>query len=168
MIEVLRLGHRILRDKRTSTHVALTARAFGASKIYYSGQNDKDMEISINKVVEKFGGPFEVEHVKNYINLIKQKKKEGFKICHLTMYGEKFLEHKNELKGNLLVIVGGEKVEGVIYDLSDFNLGISNEPISEVSALGIFLYEINGFADLKNGKLKVIPQKKGKLLKELN
>ena len=86
----------------------------------------------------------------------------------MTMYGENFLEHKNELKGNLLVIVGGEKVEGAIYDLSDFNLSVSNEPISEVSALGIFLYDINGFAELKNGRLKVIPQKKGKLLKELN
>ncbi|MEM2376537.1 MAG: tRNA (cytidine(56)-2'-O)-methyltransferase, partial [Sulfolobales archaeon] len=28
---VLRLGHRPLRDKRVTTHVALTARAFGAN-----------------------------------------------------------------------------------------------------------------------------------------
>ncbi|TLZ95287.1 MAG: tRNA (cytidine(56)-2'-O)-methyltransferase, partial [Methanobacteriota archaeon] len=30
MITVLRLGHRPARDKRVTTHVALTARAFGA------------------------------------------------------------------------------------------------------------------------------------------
>ena len=33
-IEVLRIGQRILRDDRVTTHVALVARAFGASKIY--------------------------------------------------------------------------------------------------------------------------------------
>jgi len=38
MIEILRLGHRKKRDARLSTHVALVSRAFGASKIYYSGQ----------------------------------------------------------------------------------------------------------------------------------
>ena len=166
MIEILRLGHRILRDKRTSTHVALTARAFGASKIYYSGQKDKDMENSVNKVTERFGGPFEVEYVKNYINLIKQKKKEGFTAVHLTMYGESFLDCKNKLDKDIFIIVGGEKVEGVIYDLADFNLAVGNQPISEVSGLGIFLFEINGFGSFKNSKIKVIPQKKGKLLKE--
>jgi len=33
MITVLRIGHRISRDKRITTHVALVARAFGADKI---------------------------------------------------------------------------------------------------------------------------------------
>lgn len=167
MIEVLRLGHRILRDKRTSTHVALTSRAFGASKIYYSGQKDKDMEGTINRVTERFGGPFEIEYIKNYINLIKQKKKENFKIYHLTMYGVDFTKYNYDIKDNIFVIVGGEKVEGVVYDLSDFNLSVSNQPISEVSALGIFLYKINGVADLKGGKVKIVPRKKGKLLKEI-
>ena len=33
MINILRLGHRINRDKRITTHVALVSRAFGADKI---------------------------------------------------------------------------------------------------------------------------------------
>ena len=33
MIIVLRIGHRIGRDKRITTHVALVARAFGANEI---------------------------------------------------------------------------------------------------------------------------------------
>ena len=33
--EVLRIGHRPERDKRITTHVALTARAFGASRISF-------------------------------------------------------------------------------------------------------------------------------------
>ena len=41
-IEVLRIGQRIVRDDRVTTHVALVARAFGASKIY---MNEVDPEI---------------------------------------------------------------------------------------------------------------------------
>ena len=33
-INVLRLDHRIGRDTRITTHVCLTARAFGASKVW--------------------------------------------------------------------------------------------------------------------------------------
>ena len=51
MIEVLRLTHRIRRDPRLSTHVALTARAFGAAKVYYSGEHDGSLENSINHVI---------------------------------------------------------------------------------------------------------------------
>ena len=88
MVEILRLGHRIARDKRISTHVCLVARAFGADKLYYSGQKDSGMENRIFKIVKDFGGNFEVEHVKNYYKLIKDKQKKGFKIIHLTIYGE--------------------------------------------------------------------------------
>ncbi|MEC7710726.1 MAG: tRNA (cytidine(56)-2'-O)-methyltransferase, partial [Thermoproteota archaeon] len=38
-IEILRIGQRILRDDRVTTHVALVARAFGASKIYMNEIN---------------------------------------------------------------------------------------------------------------------------------
>ncbi len=34
VIEILRIGQRLVRDDRVTTHVALVARAFGASKIY--------------------------------------------------------------------------------------------------------------------------------------
>lgn len=39
-VNVLRLDHRIGRDTRITTHVCLTSRAFGASKIYLSGEED--------------------------------------------------------------------------------------------------------------------------------
>ncbi len=44
MIIVLRLNHRIGRDPRISTHVALTSRAFLADKICYAGQKDSSLE----------------------------------------------------------------------------------------------------------------------------
>ena len=61
---VLRVGHRPERDKRITTHVALTARAFGASKIYIS-RPDRRIVKTVNEVVRKFGGNFTVETVSN-------------------------------------------------------------------------------------------------------
>ena len=40
MITILRLGHRVVRDQRITTHVALTSRAFGADKIVISVEKD--------------------------------------------------------------------------------------------------------------------------------
>ena len=37
VIEVLRIGERVVRDDRATTHAALVARAFGALCIYMSG-----------------------------------------------------------------------------------------------------------------------------------
>ena len=39
-IYILRLGHRPERDKRITTHVALTARAFGAKGIFVSTKDE--------------------------------------------------------------------------------------------------------------------------------
>jgi len=168
MIEVLRLGHRISRDKRISTHVGLTARAFGAKKLYYSGQKDSDFEKSVNKIVDRFGGNFKTEYCKNYRELINKKKKENFILCHLTMYGIGFEKKLKELKNKkVLVIVGGEKVPYEIYELSDFNLSVSLQPISEVSALGIFLYKLHGKAKFKDSKVYVVESERGKILKTI-
>ena len=38
-IEVLRVGQRIVRDDRVTTHVALVSRAFGAKKIFMNEVN---------------------------------------------------------------------------------------------------------------------------------
>lgn len=164
MIEILRLSHRIERDKRITTHCALTARAFGATKIYYSGNKDKNLEQSINKTTTQFGGPFKIEYAKQPLKLIKKKKQQDYTIIHLTMYGKPFKKLKNKKQ---LIIIGSEKVDPEYYKISDQNISISNQPISEVSALGIFLYKMHGIkTKFLNKKLEIIPQSKGKLLKE--
>ena len=49
MIVVLRIGHRLKRDERVSTHCGLVSRALGANKIIYSGEkDDKMLETIIN------------------------------------------------------------------------------------------------------------------------
>ena len=63
MIILLRLNHRIFRDKRITSHVALTARAFLADKIYYSGEKDSNLEQSISKVSKQFGSKFSIEYL---------------------------------------------------------------------------------------------------------
>lgn len=170
MIEVLRLDHRIHRDSRVSTHIALISRAFGASRIYYSGDKDSGMEETVNKVTSEFGGPFSIEHVKDEFKLIKSKKN----IVHLSVYG---LPVQNEIKkiqkfSDLLVIVGGSKVPPEIYNLSDFNISVTSQPHSELGALTIFLdrYYDGKELDKKfdNFKSLIIPQEKGKLVKKIN
>ncbi|RLF15834.1 MAG: tRNA (cytidine(56)-2'-O)-methyltransferase, partial [Thermoprotei archaeon] len=49
---VLRMGHRIPRDQRITTHVCLTARAFGADGVIVSDVVDGKLEETVNKVVE--------------------------------------------------------------------------------------------------------------------
>ena len=80
MIQILRLNHRIHRDERLTTHVALTARAFLSSKLYYSGQKDSNFENSIKKVNKQFGSTFKTEYTKNPLKLIQNKKivNEGY------------------------------------------------------------------------------------------
>jgi len=168
MIEVLRLSHRLPRDCRISTHCALTARAFGATKIFYSGQKDKELEESVDKITKAFGGPFEIEYTKEPFKIAKEKKQKGFTIIHLTMYGLEFEKEIQNIKSkNIFLIIGGAKVESEYYQLADYNISVSSQPISEVSALGIILYKMNGIKNkFDNKKLEVIPQQKGKLLKE--
>jgi len=51
-VVVLRLGHRYVRDDRVTTHVFLTARAFGASKVLYSGLRDEKLEERIREITK--------------------------------------------------------------------------------------------------------------------
>jgi len=170
-IYVLRLGHRRERDKRISTHVGLVARAFGCDGIIYSGEYDDKLLDSIKKITETWGGPFNAEYNENWKSVIREFKKRGYVIVHLTMYGININDAEQELKKlyedrNLLIIVGAEKVPPIVYQEADFNIAIGNQPHSEVAALAIFLDRIFEGKELeknfKNAKIKIIPQERGK------
>ena len=66
---VLRMGHRPERDKRITSHVALTSRAFGAEKMYLHRSDSRVVETvrdeTVRDVVGKFGGNFVVEPTDN-------------------------------------------------------------------------------------------------------
>ncbi|MCK4953578.1 tRNA (cytidine(56)-2'-O)-methyltransferase, partial [Candidatus Bathyarchaeota archaeon] len=85
-VYVLRIGHRIERDKRVTMHILLTARALSASGVIYSGQRDKELEAGIQDVVSRWGGLFKVKYEEKWKKVIENWKKKGV-VCQLTMYG---------------------------------------------------------------------------------
>jgi len=178
-ITILRLGHRLPRDERITTHVCLVARAFGANEIIYSGQHDGSLESSVSSIVNNWGGRFSIKYEKNFINVINDYKKLDYRIIHLTMYGipltEKIDKIKNTMKTNveknkkILIIVGSEKVPTEVYELADFNIAVTNQPHSEVAALAIMLDRLQEGNELNekwdenfNGKVKIEPSENGK------
>ncbi len=163
MIAVLRIGHRISRDKRITTHVALVARAFGADKIFIDTKDIK-LEENICSTCGRFGGKFEI---KTGVNANKIAKQWSGIIVHLTMYGDELDRSIKKIDKNddLLIVVGAEKVPSQMYAIADFNVSVGNQPHSEVSALAIFLDRYNNGKWLTkrfNGKIQILPCNKGK------
>ncbi len=166
---VLRIGHRMPRDERVTTHVCLTARALGADGVYVSDVQDKGLVERINKVTQKFGGQFSIETGKPWRSAIKQWKGSGGVVIHLTAYGmplPKVIAKIRRSKADKLVVVGAEKVPGEIFGLADWNVAVTNQPISEVSALGIFLDWLSKHSRLEerqqDAKLQFVPNPRGK------
>ena len=156
--EVLRIGHRPERDKRITTHVALTARAFGASKVYISNPDSRVIK-SVEEVVTKFGGNFKIIPTSNPKKIVQD---SNLLIVHLTMFGlsidESVKKIKDEKRG-ILFIVGAEKVPPWVFELADYNISIGNQPHSEVAALAIAMNSLHFESYNKEfkGKLSVIP-----------
>jgi len=165
MITVLRLGHRAGRDPRISTHCALVARAFGATSLIYTGEHDIGLEKSVRSIVQNWGGPFVIEHESSWRSLIKD---FPGKSVHLTMYGLPIQEKIREIRKSkdILVIIGGQKVPADVYGMSDFNIGVTSQPHSEVAALAVFLHELQLGKELEktfeNRAIGIIPQRSGK------
>ncbi len=170
MISVLRLGHRLPRDERITTHVALVARAFGADEIFYAGQKDGSFENSIEKISQNWGGKFSVSYSESAVSLIKDYRKKGFMILHLTMYGIPLPELQSKIKADkILVVVGAERVPMEIYGLADYNIAVTNQPHSEVAALAVVLDRLQKGKQLErnfekrfSGKVRIKPSQKGK------
>lgn len=165
-VVVLRLGHRPKRDKRITTHVALVARAFGASGIVMD-REDENVRESVRKVVESWGGKFSFAVEQDWKSFIKSWR--GV-VVHLTMYGlpvdESIPKIKKE-KEDVLVIVGSEKVPGDVFKLAHYNVAVTNQPHSEVAALAIFLDRLFEGEELRKefeGRLRIVPQERGKRL----
>ncbi|MFP4045907.1 MAG: tRNA (cytidine(56)-2'-O)-methyltransferase, partial [Candidatus Aenigmatarchaeota archaeon] len=67
---------------------------------------------------------------------------------------------------DLLVIVGGEKVPGEIYEYIDTQVAVTNQPHSEVAALAVFLDKLQKGSELEKefegADIEIIPEEKGK------
>jgi tRNA (cytidine56-2'-O)-methyltransferase len=163
VIAILRIGHRIDRDKRVTTHVALVARAFGADVIYITTKDEK-IKQNLQSVCKRFGGNFQVQTGVDYKKIIKN---WNGNIVHLTMYGEELEKAITQLNNtrDLLIIVGAEKVPPYFYEIATLNVSVGNQPHSEVAALALFLDRYTKAAWQKkqfNGNIQIIPCVKGK------
>jgi tRNA (cytidine56-2'-O)-methyltransferase len=171
-VSVLRIGHRLIRDDRVTTHAALVARAFGADRIYMTGV-DQSVSDTVESVAKGWGRPgFKVEVIQDWKSLARAWKKDGGKIAHLTMYGINIDDIVEPLRkeSRILVIIGAEKVPKEAYELADYNIAVGNQPHSEIAALAILLDRVfrgkqfkKKFAD---GRLRIVPAERGKKVQE--
>jgi len=172
-VVVLRLGHRPGRDDRMTTHVALTARALGADRAVLVGETTQARE-TVEDITDRFGGPFEVTVTDAYRPLLRDW--EGT-VVHLTMYGEPVEDVTPTIRDRhrtepLLLVVGAGKVDFEVYDRADWNVGVTNQPHSEVAALAVFLDRLFEGRELDrewaDADRRVIPQETGKRVEELD
>ena len=168
-VAVLRLGHRPGRDERMTTHVGLTARALGADRVVLADEGASRAD-TVRDITDRFGGPFETETTEEWRALLRNW--EGG-IVHLTMYGERVQdveaevrERHRERRDPLLVVVGAEKVPFEVYERADWNVGVTNQPHSEVASLAVFLDRLFEGAELDrewaDADKRVVPQSAGK------
>jgi tRNA (cytidine56-2'-O)-methyltransferase len=172
-IVVLRWGHRLQRDARLTTHVALTARALGASGFLLSDTTDEKIKETVEKVTRSWGGKFFFEMGTPWKSAVRDWKAKGGIVAHLTAYGENIqtsnvLERIRNAGKDVLLVVGSQKVPNEFFskEVSDFNMAVGNQPHSECAALAVFLdrfFEgkelVKGFG---NAKIRIIPQERGK------
>lgn len=70
-VSVLRIGHRLVRDDRVTTHAALVSRALGANSIYMT-EVDESIKETIRKVGSIWGGEsnFSIEIVQDWKKVV--------------------------------------------------------------------------------------------------
>jgi len=168
-VSVLRLGHRRDRDKRITSHLGLTARAFGADEVILSGDKDTSALETWDSVTQRFGGRFTSRYESKPIKFLKDlSESQEVTIVHLTMYGEPWREAISLIPDDkpVMVVVGGTKVPTEVFQISHVNISVGNQPHSEVSALAVFLDSWIGPVDessrFTGGRIKVQPSARNK------
>jgi tRNA (cytidine56-2'-O)-methyltransferase len=176
-IAVLRWGHRPQRDARLTSHVALAARAFGASSFILSDCEDQKIKETVEKISRSWGGDFEFTMGTPWKKAVENWRKQGGIVVHLTAYGENIessnvLDRIKKAEKDIMIIVGSQKVPNEFYftETSDFNVAIGNQPHSECASLAVFLDRFFGGKELERefeeARIKIVPQRKGKRIVE--
>jgi tRNA (cytidine56-2'-O)-methyltransferase len=177
-VVVLRWGHRH-RDQRLTSHVALAARALGASGFILADIKDVKVKETVEKVTARWGGNFRFEMGRPWKQVVKEWRAKNGVTVHLTAYGENIqtsvVMQRIRLTGkDVLVIVGSQKVPADFFSesISDFNVAVGNQPHSECSSLAVFLDRFFKGQELSkdfvdNAKMKIVPQARGKKVVEV-
>ena len=169
-VSVLRLGHRVDRDKRMTSHLGLTARAFGADEVILSGDDDPTPIETWRSVTSRFGGQFSCRYEGKPMKWLRSFSKSGGTIVHLTMYGKPWREVTPSIPVDkpAIIVVGGTKVPPEVFHISHHNVSIGNQPHSEVAALAVFLDSWLGPVDessrFEGAQMKVLPSARNKVV----
>jgi len=168
-VYVLRIGHRPERDKRITTHVGLVARAFGANGFVLGDICDEHVMESLRGVMERWGGVMDLRCGIPSRSYVREWKRSGGEVIHLTMYGlhvDDIIEEIRRSPKPKLIVVGAEKVPPFFYEAADYNVAIGNQPHSEVAALAVFLDRLYGGEELRyefsGARLRIVPSPRGK------
>ena len=70
-IDVLRLGYRLGRDPRITTHLALVSRAMGVSNFILCGDEDNKLFENIDSVNDRFGHGIAMKYEKSPMKYLK-------------------------------------------------------------------------------------------------
>ena len=156
-----------------TTHVALAARAFGASGFILADAEDKSIKGNVEKIVADWGGPFSFEMGVSWKRAVAEWRRKGGVVVHLTMYGQSIAEKDvlpqlRSSQRDIMVVVGSQKVPGEFFsqDFSDYNIAIGGQPHSEVAALAVFLDRLFEGSELsrefEQAKIRILPSQRGK------
>jgi tRNA (cytidine56-2'-O)-methyltransferase len=162
-VSVLRIGHRAGRDPRLTTHLALTARAFGAERMFLHPP-DPALAERLLAVGRGWGGRFEVVGADDWKKVVRSF--DGT-VVHLSMYGMPLERTLRKIRraSDVLLVVGGAKVPAELYHRADLNVGVGHQPHSEVAAVAVVLSQVLGVpgpGGWPGAKRVVIPQAHGK------
>ena len=192
-VVVLRYGHRPGRDDRMTTHVGLTARALGADRVIFPDNAGQSAE-TVRDITDRFGGPFAVELredqkaiVRNWAGIVVHLTMYGEQVQDVeaeirNAIGLAGTDETGNTDGDavddaddntdsasprdLLIVVGGEKVPWALYERADFNVGVTNQPHSEVAGLAVFLDRLFQGDELDrewtDADRRVVPESTGK------
>lgn len=167
MIEVLRIGERLVRDDRVTTHAALVARAFGARRIFMD-EAGADIRGTVERIGREWGGEFDVELVESWRPVLRSRMGSSA-VVHLTMYGLDVGGVAGEIAScgrDLLVVIGAGKVPREVYDAADYNVAVGGQPHSEIAALAVLLDRVQGGrqfgARFAGARRSIVPSGRGK------
>lgn len=147
----------------------------GADGVVIADREDKVVESTIRDVTERFGGPFSVRSGVSWRKAVRDWKSIGGKIVHLTAYGVPLPRVLPDIQGmtyDMMVVVGSEKMPGEMFRLADWNVSVTNQPMSEVAALAIFLdwYRNHSFLDheFSEAQVRIIPSEHEKKIEQIS
>jgi tRNA (cytidine56-2'-O)-methyltransferase len=167
-VSVLRIGHRAGRDPRLTTHLALTARAFGAERMLLHPP-DPELAARIARVAAQWGGSFDVVGTDEWKSWVRSF--DGT-VVHLTMYGEPLARVLPRLRTarRVLLVVGGAKVPAELYRLATCNVAVGHQPHSEAAAVAVVLAELRGVPGPRpprGARQAVVPRARGKRIRRV-